>query len=607
MKFTSKKYVIDREYPISKESVWKLLSDTNRLNLYIGLFPVNFSNIQKDNKGVLFREAQAKVGGIIPISWQEYPFQWEEKRSYVVERRYLTGPLEHFIGGVELLDSDDGSSSKTKVRLTAEFTPKNILGIAAIRFTGYKSIKNTLKYLDRFLEIDSDDIFEIPQKSPKHKVNLMELSRLEDTLKNWPVNFKYVELLSQYLGTRSDHDVAKMQSIHIAREWNVESDDVLKLFLYATKVGILNLSWNLICPNCRVSKVTQNSLSTITQQFHCDLCGINYDANFDQYVELYFSVHPSIRQAHSEVYCVGGPMITPHIITQKIIKTGSATTFSIPFHEESLRFRVLQVNDIVSIDNETITSPKRGSVEYTDQGWSEPLISAHSDVIIRNSSSSGIIVVLEQATWSKDKVSAAKVSAMQEFRDLFSSEVLSPDQSIAINHVTILFTDLKNSTSLYENVGDANAYGQVRRHFELLTHWIAKNNGSVVKTIGDAVMAVFHLPEDGLKAAWEIQKNVAEFNQNTEENIVLKIGLNSGPAIVVNSNDRLDYFGRTVNISARIQGQGIGDDIVFNTNFMNQQKVAELLKSTNIELTSFRAALKGIDRTMDLFRLTLKD
>lgn len=40
---------------------------------------------------------------------------------------------------------------------------------------------------------------------------------------------------------------------------------------------------------------------------------------------------------------------------------------------------------------------------------------------------------------------------------------------------------------------------------------------------------------------------------------------------------------------------------------MNQQKVAELLKGTNIELTSFRAALKGIDRTMDLSKLTLKD
>lgn len=603
MKFQAKKYVIEQEYPLSKETIWTLLSDTNRLNLYIGLFPVNFSNVKKDTKGVLYRDAHAKVAGIVPISWQEYPFQWVENKSYVVERRYLTGPLKHFIGGLELLDTED--SNKTIVRLFAEFTPLNVIGIAATKITGYTSMKNTMTYLDHYLQIGSQDIDRAPQKSTNHKVNMNELHRLEDVLKKWNVNTTYVDLLSHYLVEESDHDVANMEPIPISRQWDADPEEVLRLFLYATKVGMLNLSWNLICPNCRVSKVEQTSLSQLNQQFHCDLCGINYDANFDQYVELHFSVQPTIRRAYAQVYCVGGPMITPHIKVQKVIEVGKTATISIPETNESLRYRVIQANDMVTIDD-TRRESNEETLVYTDEGWSQTFIPSHSETKILNSSSSDILVALEQATWNNDRVSAAKVSALQEFRDLFSSEVLSPGQSISINHVTILFTDLKNSTSLYETIGDANAYGQVRRHFELLTHWISKNNGSVVKTIGDAIMAVFHSPEDGLQAALAIQKNVAEFNKHKNDDIALKIGLYSGPAIVVNSNDRLDYFGRTVNIAARIQGQGIGDDIVFSREYMNQDKLATLLNSNEFELQSFQANLKGIDGNMDLMRLTLK-
>jgi adenylate cyclase len=603
MRFAVKKYVIEEEYPLSKEAAWKLLSDTDRLNIYIGLFPVTFSKAKYDKNGMFFREAHAKVAGIVPISWQEYPFQWKENSSYVVERRYLTGPLKHFIGGVELLESEDSSYGKTKVRLFAEFTPRSLLGIAAIMLTGYKAMKNTMTYLEEYLKIGGMDLSKTPQKPLNHKVNMKELRQLEDSLRKWPVDGKNVDFLIQYLVEKNTQDVANMQPVPIARQWKVEPDEVLRLFLYATKVGILNLSWNLICPNCRVSKVDYTSLSQLHQQFHCDLCGINYDANFDQYVELNFLVHPSIRQAHDQVYCIGGPTITPHVKIQKVIEMGKSAAFTIPLHEDSLRIRVLRANGIVSINDDR--SKEEVSIVYTDKGWSQSHISSHTEAIISNSSSSDIVVVLEQASWNNETVTAAKVTAMQEFRDLFSSEVLSPGLKIGIDHVTILFTDLQGSTSLYETVGDANAYGQVRKHFEFLTHWISKNSGSVVKTIGDAVMAVFHLPEDGLRAALQIQKNVSEFNKHANDDIVLKIGIYSGPAIVVNSNDRLDYFGRTVNIAARIQGQGIGDDIVISQHYMEQDKLSKLLSRKDIELQPFKAILKGIEGDMDLIRLTI--
>ena len=98
--------------------------------------------------------------------------------------------------------------------------------------------------------------------------------------------------------------------------------EALKLFLYSTKIGILNLSWNLICPNCRVSKEQVSSLNQLNTQIHCDFCGVDYKSNFDRYVELCFTF-TLYTTAEKNVYCVGGPAITPHVYVQKQIASVS--------------------------------------------------------------------------------------------------------------------------------------------------------------------------------------------------------------------------------------------------------------------------------------------
>ena len=54
---------------------------------------------------------------------------------------------------------------------------------------------------------------------------------------------------------------------------------------------------------------------------------------------------------------------------------------------------------------------------------------------------------------------------LQAFRDLFSTEVLRPGDEVSVRRVTLLFSDLKGSTALYERIGDATAYKLVREHF----------------------------------------------------------------------------------------------------------------------------------------------
>jgi class 3 adenylate cyclase len=104
----------------------------------------------------------------------------------------------------------------------------------------------------------------------------------------------------------------------------------------------------------------------------------------------------------------------------------------------------------------------------------------------------------------------------------------------------------------------------VREHFAWLAGIVREHEGAIVKTIGDAVMAAFHDPLLGLRAAIAMQGRISAFNEASRTPVVLKLGLHEGPCIAVTLNDRLDYFGSTVNLAARLQGESRGSDIVLS-------------------------------------------
>ena len=168
--------------------------------------------------------------------------------------------------------------------------------------------------------------------------------------------------------------------------------------------------------------------------------------------------------------------------------------------------------------------------------------------------------------------------------------------------VTVIFTDLKGSTALYERIGDLKAFSLVQRHFEHLLQVTVANSGAVIKTIGDAVMAAFEKSSDAVRAAIATRKEIARFNElRQRQDIVLKIGIHCGPAIAVTLNERLDSFGRTVNVAARIQNRARGDEICLSKEVHDAPDVEQLL-------TPYLAAreqifLKGIDREVTIFRM----
>jgi len=186
---------------------------------------------------------------------------------------------------------------------------------------------------------------------------------------------------------------------------------------------------------------------------------------------------------------------------------------------------------------------------------------------------------------------------LPEFQKLFPQEKLLPDESLEVARTALIFTDLAGSTALYAARGDPRAYHLVRMHFDVLFGVADRCGGTVVKNIGDAIMAVFQSPAEALRAALDMQVGIADLNRGrnlTEpEALILKIGVHSGPCLAVTLNDRPDYFGTTVNVAARVQGLSFGNDVVFTEIIRKDAEAGELLKDRKLE--TMPTLIKGIE------------
>jgi len=199
-------------------------------------------------------------------------------------------------------------------------------------------------------------------------------------------------------------------------------------------------------------------------------------------------------------------------------------------------------------------------------------------------------------------MSGGMLLARQTFRRLFRSERVDEREGLGIRQVTLLFTDLKGSTAMYERLGDLNAYALVREHFALLGATVQQHSGAIVKTIGDAVMAVFSRPTDAVSAALDILGEIERYNaEHGDPSIILKIGAHCGPSIAVTLNENLDYFGQTVNVAARVQSLADAGEICISEALYSAPGVSQIL--TGLKIVEFDAPLRGVEGNACVYRV----
>jgi class 3 adenylate cyclase len=578
----------------SPEQIWPLVSDTNRFNRDTGAPSVEAVG---ETQGNARRHLRLTTFGI-PIEWEEQPFEWVRPERFGVVRLYSKGPVAELRVLATLTPRSDAAGTKLVYEVSAK--PNNFLGLLAIPIQ--VGIISKRKFARTFRDYDhlatraaasavvrSSEV----EFTPGGQARLMELGR---RLTENSCDPEQVKLLIEHIANGNDFALARIRPYELARRWNKPRRDILELCFQATRVGMLDLQWNLICPMCRGGEA-KGSLEQLSQNVHCDGCNIDFDVNFEQSVELTFHPNASIRKVEVDTFCVGGPQVTPHIVAQQLLPADSQRSISIKLEEGRYRLRTtsipgwqhLRAND---------RGPCGVSLRAQSDGWSseEIEISRTCDLRLENATPGEQLFILERTEWTDDAATAAEVTAVQMFRDLFAREALRPGEQISVGTLTVLFTDLKDSTRLYREIGDATAFGRVMNHFDVLKKAIAEQDGALVKTIGDAVMAVFRRPANALRAMLEAQEQLANPPGGMLP-LTLKAGIHTGPCIAVTLNDRLDYFGSTVNLAARLEGQSTGGDVVISTPVYLDPEVRELLQEcpAGLNATRFTIPLKGFD------------
>lgn len=306
---------------------------------------------------------------------------------------------------------------------------------------------------------------------------------------------------------------------------------------------------------------------------------------------------------------MGSPQRTPHVVLQQLLGPRSSRAVSLPLEEGSYRLRTLELPGERLITVAT-GAADTATVQVSDHVTGEELkLAPQTTLQLNNASDEEQLFILERTQWSDQAATAAEITTLQIFRDLFSSEALRPGEQISVGTLTVLFTDLRNSTRLYREIGDATAFGRVMNHFDVLKKAIADEDGALVKTIGDAVMGVFRSSASALRAMLSAQRMLANPPEGTAP-LTLKAGVHTGPCIAVTLNDRLDYFGSTVNMAARLEGLSTGSDVIISRTVYDDPEVRQLINSKNGELraTPFEIELRGFDdERFELWRVGQND
>ena len=461
--------------------------------------------------------------------------------------------------------------------------------------------------------------------------------KLEEIEKARSWSPRVVAKLESLIRSEDDYSLFRINPLKCGSEKNISEQEAIDLFLYGTKCGLFKMNWQLLCPGCGDVVESFSTLRNLDSHYHCDLCQKDFEAALDDYIEISFTISPSIREIvfhnpnslsiedyfYKYVFSEGAMFPDGKKFVDFVKKSAKILTYLEP--KETKKFELdIPRGFLVGCDR-----LNHGELFFDVNGEYKPEIQHFSLKLVDGkyepdkgelfpgkfvfnfenyTNKRGALLLIHfnqlppEPLHYQPFLSGKKLLTTQTFRDLFRAEIVQGDEGIGIKDITILFTDLKGSTALYDRIGDLKAFALVRQHFDSLGRVVNSHYGAILKTVGDAIMATFLNPLDAVKAALSMLEEIERFNQeHSERELMLKIGIHKGAAIAVTLNDRLDYFGQTVNISSRVQKLSDSDEIHITPEVYNYPGVRDLLDG--FEINPRKAKLKGVLEEMSVYKI----
>jgi class 3 adenylate cyclase len=445
-----------------------------------------------------------------------------------------------------------------------------------------------------------------------------------------------VDALKAAVETEPDRALNRINPLAFAAAHALDEDATIGALVNAARLGLFDMSWNMLCPGCGGVLESGAALKTLDRShYYCAMCAADNEPTLDQLVEVTFTVNPRIRRiaAHDpdslpfaeymrQIFWTSGADLPDEI--ESLVQRFTLDAMELAPGEKAAMSLVLPKGFIIVFDPVTHTAQylevagdetrerRALSVVFADGHTNSGTLKLQpgpARISFDNKSARrtlpGLWLHGEELDALTNRrrpiVTATRLLSNQTFRDLYRSGTFDPEQRFKITSLTILFTDLRGSTALYDRVGDLAAFDLVRSHFGELIAAVASEGGAVVKTIGDAVMATFPTPDRALRSAIRMRQAMRKINEERgSEDLALNIGVHEGPCLAVMLDERQDYFGQTVNIASRVQDLADPTAILATKPVVETAEVARMLGDEGYHTTSKRLALRGVSEAFEI-------
>lgn len=516
--------------------------------------------------------------------WLEVPWNWVSGQWIESLRVYKHG-FSKAVWGVFVLTPLE--AGKTRVSVYFGAVPRNLFG-KLINQLGFPTLEKDFKRV--FKEVTEQvnalkPVFALPPTVPMTAAQEARLTQIREKLvTGHGLDVALIDRLVEWIRTGDELDLVRIQIRERARAWNVNELELLRVALHATREGLLDITWDLICPHCRGPTDKAAALGDLQAKGRCDVCEVDFGSNSPESVEITFHVHPSVRDVAMRTFCSAEPARKEHIRLQRDLKPGESCEVTPKLGAGRWRLRTHGSTEYGFLDSGAAPTQ---AVEW--KASEHPTLKTADVPALKliNDSTEQRRFVLEAAGWADYALRPGLLFSLQEYRDLFSEDYLSADVQLSIGEQTILFTDIVGSTAMYAQRGDPAAFMEVKRHFTEVFPLVAKHHGAVVKTIGDAVMAAFTDPLDAVKTCADIH---AAFHKDRADSPTrLRLSLNTGPCIAVKLNASIDYFGQTVNLAAKLQSLAEGGEVALSQSVWDARGVQAFLSGRAVEDVAYES------------------
>jgi class 3 adenylate cyclase len=479
----------------------------------------------------------------------------------------------------------------------------------------------------------------------EQRLGLVEMAR------SWSP--RVIAKLENVIRSYQDDDLYRFNPLRYAIQTGMAESEAIALFLHATRSGLFTMEWHLVCGSCGHLVESLRSMGNLHSHYNCDMCFAENEATLDDFIHVTFTVLPEIRRLvfhEPETLPIedfyfkyrmakgirplplpGEPTHTDLVVSWTklltYLKPGERQTIELEapigsfyqisdllnnticvvwlgpaFSEQIQHVQVALIDHKLRVVDKDVQPARFKTPTFyynTEQVCTLPAGKIVFELENRTSKRSSIWIVLIPQDCHPPRLefetflSGKRLLTDPTFRDLFGDEALDESQNIGIKNITFLFSDLKGSTALYHAVGDVQGYHLVRRHFAALTRAVTGHSGAIVKTIADEVMATFADPVDAVSAAIDIAREVEEMNRTLSERLCLKMGIHGGHCLLVTLNNRLDYFGQTVNIAYRLLRLAGGGELCLSSDICENPQVTDLLDSFGVPTKRVDAVESG--------------